>query len=281
LAYEALKGYLMLYTPDHFESEALRNWVTLDWDVNLAGTLNDEQRAGLAAHLEAALSKGAPLALAPMDKSLVANVREMLIAYPLEYRIFSRLKRAQVGSEFPEFSVAAAGGPNAIQVFERGSGQPLTKGIPGLFTRDAYFKAFKGAVAKVAHQLEQEQRWVLGTGGPELSAKEKAGKLLAGGDSTEMDSRVRRLYLQEYIKVWDQYLADVRLVKLGGLDRSLAVARVLAAPDSPLTAYMRAVARETQLAAAAAEPATPDAGKPSKLEEKALKSKKEMAALMG
>ncbi|MGL6109237.1 MAG: type VI secretion system membrane subunit TssM, partial [Rubrivivax sp.] len=278
LAYEALKGYLMLYTPEHFDAESLKAWVTLDWDVNLAGTLNPEQRAALAAHLDAALSRGAPQALAPMDKALVANVREMLISYPLEYRVFSRLQRARVGSEFPEFSVAAAGGPNAAQVFERASGQPITKGIPGLFTRDAYFKAFKGAVAKVAKQLEQEQGWVLGTALPGASTKDKVGSALAGDDA--MDLRVRRLYLQEYIKVWDRYLADVRLVKMGGLERSLAVARVLAAPDSPLAAYMRAVARETQLGAATADTGATGLAA-TKLGEKASKAKAEMAAMVG
>ena len=264
LAYEALKGYLMLYTPEHFDAVALKDWVTLDWDSTLGSSLNAEQQTRLATHLEAALAKGAPQALAPMDKSLVANVREMLISYPLEYRVFSRLKRAQVGSEYPEFSVASAGGPNASQVFERQSGLPLTKGIAGLFTRDAYFKSFKTAQARVATQLEKEQRWVLGT----VAAP--------GASPADLDQRVRRLYLQEYIKVWDQYLADVRLVKLGGLERSLAVARVLAAPDSPLAAFMRAAARETQLAALAAEAKAPGSGVAA-----ALKQNQDLAAMMG
>ena len=46
LAYEALKGYLMLYTPEHFDAEQLKAWVTLDWEMNLAGTLNPQQREG-------------------------------------------------------------------------------------------------------------------------------------------------------------------------------------------------------------------------------------------
>ncbi|QHJ00969.1 type VI secretion system membrane subunit TssM [Xylophilus rhododendri] len=283
LAYEALKGYLMLYTPEHFDAEALKAWVTLDWDANLAGTLTPEQRAALATHLDAALAEGAPRALAPMDKTLVANVREMLVAYPLEYRVFSRLKRAQVGADFPEFSVASAGGPNAAQVFERASGQPITKGIPGLFTRDGYFKAFKGAVAKVANQLQDEQNWVLGVNAPAASLKAQAGTALgsiAASNGGEMGERVRRLYLQEYIKVWDDYLADVRLVRLGGLDRSLAVARVLAAPDSPLPAYLRAVARETQLADQAQKEAAAGSGL-AKIDEKANKAKADMAALVG
>jgi type VI secretion system protein ImpL len=169
LAYEALKGYLMLYTPEHFDAESFKAWVALDWDVNLAATLTIEQRAALLQHLDAALSRGAPQALTPMDKTLVANVREMLIAYPLEYRIFSRLKRSRIGADLPEFTAAGAGGPNAVRVFERASGQPLTKGIPGLFSRDGYFKAFKPSIAKVAPTLAAEERWVLGLVAPEES----------------------------------------------------------------------------------------------------------------
>jgi type VI secretion system protein ImpL len=279
LAYEALKGYLMLYTPEHFDAEALANWVMLDWDMNLTSTLSPEQREALNKHLQAALSRGAPAALAPIDQTLVANVRDMLVAYPLEYRVFSRLKRARVGSNFPEFSVAAAGGPNAAQVFERASGQPITRGVPGLFTREAYFKTFKTSVSAVAKQLAQEERWVLDVKTP--------GNALAkaGVGAEDLDTRVRRLYLQEYIKVWDQYLADVRLVRLGGLDRSLAVARVLAAPDSPLTAYLRAVARETQLEAMALEAAKsggPGAASAAKLVGQAAdKAQQALAALAG
>ncbi len=280
LAYEALKGYLMLYTPEHFDADALKTWITLDWDANLAGTLTPEQRAALGTHLDAALSEGAPRALAPMDKTLVANVREMLVAYPLEYRVFSRLKRAQVGSDFPEFSAASAGGPNAAQVFERASGQPITRGVPGLFTRDAYFKAFKGSVAEVVKQLDAEQTWVLGVRNPTGSIATQATAALSSSSGVDMSERVRRLYLQEYIKVWDSFLADVRLVKLGGLDRSLAVSRVLAASDSPLPAYLRAAARETQLAAQARAEASAGSGS-AKVDEQKAKAKQQMAALTG
>lgn len=276
LAYEALKGYLMLYTPEKFDPEALKPWVTLDWDVNLERSLTPEQRAALDQHLDAMLARGAPQPNVPMDQQLVANVRDMLAAFPLEYRVFSRLKRQQLGADLPEFSVASAGGPNALQVFERASGQPLTKGIPGLFTRDGYHKAFKDSVDKVVEQLAAEEPWVLGTKSSGLaSLKDKAR-----GVNHEISDRVRRLFLEEYIKVWDAYLADVRLVKLGGLDRSLQVARLLAAPDSPLAAYMRGVARETKLVLPKAEKID-GATALGRLDEKADKARREMAALAG
>ena len=290
LAYEALKGYLMLYTPEHFDAESFKGWVALDWDANLASTMSVDQRASLAQHLDAAVSHGAPNAPTQMDKTLVANVREMLIAYPLEYRIFSRLKRTRVGGDVPDFSAAAAGGPNAVRVFERASGQPLTKGIPGLFTREGYFKGFNPAIAKVATVLAAEERWVLGVAAPAESLKQAAAGVFGVGDTDpELRARVQRLYLGEYIKVWDQYIADVRLVKLGGgLDRSLVVAGLLAAPDSPLTSYLRAVARETQLgaaAAAAAEATRAAAGGKPKINNPTLrklnKAKDDIATVVG
>jgi type VI secretion system protein ImpL len=180
-----------------------------------------------------------------MDAQLVGSVRDMLASYPLEYRIYSRLKR-QFRGELPDFSVAAAGGPNAAKVFERASGEPLARGVPGFYTRDGYQKAFQGTVSGAAAQLAAEEQWVLG----QRSAKNLAATALG----SELGERVRRLYLQDYIKAWDAYLADVKLVRLGGIERSMDVARLLSTPDSPLAAYVRAVARETTLVPPAREP---------------------------
>jgi len=249
LAYEALKAYLMLYTPDHFDPEALKAWITLDWEVNLQRALTVEQRQSLSKDLETMLAQGAPQPSVPKDDDLVKSVREMLNAYPLEFRVFSRLKRLNLGSDLAEFSVASAGGPNTAQVFTRTSGEPLTKGIPGIYSREGYHKVFKDSINKVVKQLASEEEWVLGR----KSSGVGDAKALALGADTEMTTRVRRLFLEEYIKVWDTYLNDVTLVKLGGLDRSLQVARLLASPGSPLERYLRAVARETTLVPTAAE----------------------------
>jgi type VI secretion system protein ImpL len=59
--------------------------------------------------------------------------------------------------------------------------------------------------------------------------------------------KVKRLYFEDYIKTWDKYLDDVRVVKLDGLERSLAVTRLLGGVDSPLAAWLRAITTETRL----------------------------------
>ena len=246
-AYEALKNYLMLYTPGQFDARSLKAWIGVDWDAQLKN-LGAAERAQLDRHLDALLALGAfdgsATARLPMDRALVAGAREMLASFPLEYRVYSRLKRQQ-RSDLPEFTVAGAAGPAAAQVFERASREPLSRGVPGFYTRDGY-AAFQSALPKAAAQLGSEESWVLGRGNAVGIAKD----LLGGG----LADRVRRLYLQDYVKTWDAFLADVRLVRLGAVDRSMEIARTLAAVDSPLAAWLRAVTRETTLVPPPKEP---------------------------
>lgn len=266
-AYEALKSYLMLYSPDKFDAEALKAWISVDWDVNYQRSLEPEQRKALDAHLDALLAMGAPAAIRPMDEALVRDTRDMLAAFPLEFRIFSRLKR-QYRGDLPEFSVARAAGVNAQQVFERASGEPLSKGISGFYTKAGYLNTFQSSVQGIAARMAAEETWVLGFKGEQL-------KDLVGSG---LSDRVRRIYLQEYVKQWDSYLSDVRLIKLDGLGRGMEAARVLAAVDSPLAAYYRAIARETTLVPPVAQPNQTSVGK---LADQATKNKNEIAKLAG
>jgi type VI secretion system protein ImpL len=268
-AYEALKAYLMLHQPDRYDPEALKTWVTIDWDANLPRGLSPEQRAQLDGHLDALLALGAPRRIAAMDPALLGNVRDMLASYPLEVRVYSRLQRMRLGQQYPEFSVGNVAGTQAGQVFRRVSGAPLTSGVPGLYTKDGYYKGFRLAVDKAAAQLASEEGWVLGIQGGGARAKDLAAGSLTGS--------VRKLYLDDYIKVWDQYIADVKLVDMGDLDRSVQVARILAGVDSPLARYVRGIAKETRLTQADTVAGT----LLNKLDEKTAAAKKEIAGLIG
>ncbi len=264
-AYEALKTYLMLHLPEQFDAATLRAWVALDWDNNYA-RMAPEQRTQLDAHLDAMLALGPPRAALARDDTLVAGVREMLVAYPLEYRVYSRIKRQYRAGELPDFTAAGAGGPNAAQVFQRVSGEPLTKGIAGFYTKAGYEKLVKPAVQKATLQLAREESWVLGLKSDPARLKD----ITLGSALTD---KVKRLYFEDYIKTWDKYLADVKLVKLGGLERSIAVARTLAAVDSPLASWLRGVTEQTRL--------VPPPVAPGALDKLANQAKAEAAKLAG
>ncbi|GAB2889506.1 type VI secretion system membrane subunit TssM [Uliginosibacterium flavum] len=237
LSYEALKAYLMLFDAEHFDAEALQAWIGFDWDQNLPGNASPEQRAALARHLAALFADGPVIAPIPQNKDLVANVRNQLLRYPLPDRIFSRLKRQGVGEDVAPFTIEKAVGPTAVTVYARKSGKALSVGVPGLFTFDGYHKAFDKNVASQTKRLIDEEPWVLGI-------SEGQRRL---DDSVKIGQEVRRLYLNEYVRIWDAFIDDISVAKAANLQQNIQIARVLSAPDSPMARLMRALSRETTL----------------------------------
>ena len=233
--YETLKAYLMLGDPAHFDAEALKAWISLDWDRNLPRDVSADQRAALAGHLNQLFADGPVASPVVQDSTLVARSREMLLRYTLPDRIYSRLKRQGVGAEIPDFTIERAAGPSATLVFTRKSGAPLTRGIAGLYTYDGYHKGFTKAVDAVSARLLDEEAWVLST------RRERSA------DAAAVSRDVRRLYLADYARQWEALLADISLVRAPGLSQSIQVARVLSGADSPLPRLMRAISRETTL----------------------------------
>ena len=250
-AYEALKSYVMLHEPEHFDGDALKAWVMLDWNRSLDRGLSPQQLPALEQQLDTLLAQGAPRATTQIDEALLRSTRAMLASYPIEQRIFSRLKRLRLGRDIPAFSVATAGGPSAPLVFERVSGQPLTEGVPGLFTYDGYHKRFQQEVAAVTPLLASEDPWVLGLERTGLDAARDAAAL------GQLTDRVRRLYLEEYARIWQQFLADVRLIRVSGVEKNIEIARILSGFDSPLAKFLKAAVHETTLTPSA-DPAKPN-----------------------
>jgi type VI secretion system protein ImpL len=240
-AYEALKAYLMINQPEHQDPDALKVWILTDWDRTLPREVGNDERAALSAHLDALLARGAVHSNLPFDANLVSQLRNMLATNPLAQRIYGRLKQQGVGADFPDFTVARAGGPNASIVFVRTSGAPLTEGVPGLYSFDGYHQAFLKAIDQVAAQLASEEPWVLGI-------HDQSG--LPRGDPAAMQrltEDVRLLYLQDYARIWSAFLDDIRIVHATTLTQATQIARILSAPDSPLASLARAASRETTL----------------------------------
>jgi type VI secretion system protein ImpL len=267
--YEALKNYLMLYTPDKFDAEGLTAWIGTDWDVQYARALEPQARAELDRHLEAALARGAPPPIVAKDDALVAQMREMLVALPLDQRVYGRIKRSSRGNDLPDFTVAGNAGSRANLVYRRMSGEPLTRGIAGLYTREGYRKTFQGTIPRVSAQLASEETWVLGV----RNDPDRIKSLALGN---ELANRVRRNYLEDYIKQWDRYLEDVKLVPMSTIAQQIAVFQTLSGVDSPMATFVRRISEETTLV----PPATPAGGSAvSQLADKAAKARQEAARL--
>ncbi|MBK7614584.1 MAG: type VI secretion system membrane subunit TssM [Burkholderiales bacterium] len=239
--YEALKAYLMMYDLPHFDAASLKAQVESDWNNRFTRGLEPEQREALSRHLDALLAQGPVVSPLAKDQGLIDATRNALTAVPLPQRVYTRLRQQGLGDGYPEFTVVKAGGGNAPLVFQRVSGQPLTRGVPGLFTYKGYYEGFQTVVSEAAKQLADEQTWVLG-----IPATEAKG-VQAAFASDKLVNDVRRLYLTDYRDTWKAFIADVRMIPLASISQAVERTRFLAAPDSPLVPLMRGISRETTL----------------------------------
>lgn len=241
-AYDALKAYLMLYSPEHYDPDYLRGWLLAEWERSLPASLSTGERQSLVAHLDALLGKRAVVPDTPKDDHLVLNTRQKLAALSPAQRAYSRLRHQMLNSTtLPEFTVISAAGPEfAPRVFYRASGKPLTRGVPGVFSYDGYHTVFNSELVKKTPQLLKEESWVLGE---VVSSRQQATALTSG----QLSSEIRRLYLQDYAKTWEEFLADVRPIAADSLPRAMEITRIQSSPGSPLAMFVKSVAKETTL----------------------------------
>jgi type VI secretion system protein ImpL len=238
-AYDALRTYLMLFDAQHFDREQVWRWYETHGETLLGSDRG--LRATLAQHFDALYGRGwvAPPTLP--QPGLIAQARASIGRESLPERIYGRLKR-EAGGDVRDFTVAEQAGPKALLVFERKSGEPLTQGVPGLYTKDGYHKHVAGRVDAVALQLAAEEAWVMGTA---------VGGLAGAAGSPRMSEAARRLYLEDYRTIWRRFLDDLTVIRQRDLTRTIEITRTLSAPDSPLKTLMKAVEREVTLAAPA------------------------------
>ena len=236
--FEALKVYLMLDDPEHFDSDTVRAWISLDWDETLPLEVSNKQRSELADHL-ATLFETQPVPLPrPLDTAVIDNARAILARTPLANRIYRRLKLEfkNSDSDIPDFRINDAAGREAPLVFSRKSGDPVNSGISGLFTYAGYHQWFLPRSRELARRLADES-WILGPYQVKPTDEEIA----------RLTTEVNGLYFEEFIREWEALLADLRIVPFSSSAQAVEVLGIISGERSPLKSLLEAVARETTL----------------------------------
>ncbi len=263
--YDTLKIYLMMDDTERFDPKVVKSWMEQDWQTNLPRTINREQREKLSAHLDALLEQAPLKSPIALDAGLIQNIRATLNQVPLSQRIYERIKQNQrnAGSP-PDIGLTVAAGPDTPRVLDRKSGQPLNSGVPGLYTYNGYYQFFLSENPKLVGQLADES-WILGTA-VQISSHP--------ADRQQIADDVCRLYLGDYLRQWQDLLADVRIKGFDSPNAALDTLQVLSGPASPLRTLIETVVRELALDK---PPAQPDEGKPP--EDKSLTDK--IAGILG
>ena len=238
-AYAALKAYLMLYDSAHYDPAFVQAVVDLEMERALPPDFSPAERSALRAHLAALFGNRVAVSPYPMNERLVADVRDRLRQVPFSQRLYRQMTMTlRPATSAFDFSVARAVGPDASLVFRRQSGKPLSEGVPGLYTRNGYRNVFAPSLAGEVEAYGREEVWVLNLGLSEIPGP---------NDAAAWARDIRQLYLNDYLKIWDDYLADIKLQRTATLAQSIQVARALSSADSPLTRLMVALARDTAL----------------------------------
>jgi type VI secretion system protein ImpL len=241
--YEALRTYLMLGDPPHYDANAVRAWVDLDWQRDVLHDATAVQRNALDSHLAALFDKRRFDPSLPLDQHLIGQARATLGELPLEQRLSDRVQRDLERANLAPFSVSAAAGPNAPLLLTRTSGAPLTSGVPGAYTRSGYAQFVQlreAALADVARDA-----WVLG--------RQDVAPTPAG--TAALRDALTQRYFEAYDHAWDSLLADLGVVLFTNLADGARIANQLSAHDSPLRKLIVAAARETTLADVAVQSA--------------------------
>ncbi|AOK55665.1 type VI secretion protein VasK [Burkholderia stagnalis] len=252
-AYDALRAYLMLYDRAKFDAADVKAWVLDDWARTDSAAVFGG-RASMIEHVQRLFS-GARIVQSPLirNDALIQRARAFLDGSNATQRLYERAKIAMEKEAPDELTLLRVVGPQAGLVFSRASGAPLSRGVPGLFTYDGYRTLFDKRLQEFVQLARGDDAWVMGRAYLG-EAQKKTAEFVR--DAARLDDpltdAIRREYLGEYVRHWDAFLGDIRIVNGTSLAFNLQVLRRIAAPDSPLTRLARAAVRETTLTTQAA-----------------------------
>lgn len=232
--YDATRAYLMLGQEGPVDVDTIKAWFARDWLRSFPGAVNQPTRDALMSHLEATLARN--FHRYPVDGALVDAARRIFSRLPLAERVFSRLQTvaAAAGQNIQPWRPADALGQAGQRYFVRASGQPLTEGIPGLYTLDGLYRGLLPVLGQAVREGVAEY-WVLGQEGANLGTD----------DPVRLEQQVLRLYAQEYARLWQAMLEDLNLTPLPPqLAQQAEALNLLGAPNSPIKDLLRAIARQ-------------------------------------
>jgi type VI secretion system protein ImpL len=227
LLYEATRIYLMLGRQGPLDPALVREWMRQDWLILYPGAVNQQGREALHRHLDALLGEDLPAF--PLDGALVDEARRVFSRLPMAARVYGRLR--PLTQTVPPWRPADVLGQAGQRHFRRASGQPLTEGVPGVFTVEGLYGAVLPRLPQAVLEAAGEA-WVLGPGATQA------------GDPRRLEAEVLGLYAAEYARAWQAVLDDLVLPPPVGLGQAAEALNLLGAPNSPLKDLVRAVARQ-------------------------------------
>ncbi len=222
--YPTLKAYLMLGDPQHLQVD----FVVKILHQVLPNYLSQESCEDLMKHIKAAFNPTwQPLAL---NESVIATARKQLISLPPPELSFAILKNLNNNDSEKKIAVGTnVGNPPAL-VSKTGSTQILH-----LFTADGLQANLATQINIAANEMLQDN-WVLGTNNLAIQNQLSA---------VALSEQVRRLYIMNYVDIWENLLTNITLFTPKNLAQTDALIADLSHDHSPLLQLLETLKQHT------------------------------------
>lgn len=229
--YGALRIYLMLGDPSHFNPEEVKNWFTKYWQQTFPD--NPELQYKLISHLNALLTKAvAPLEL---NQQLISRARMVLSSSPAPQLAYSMLSNHKSYNDVHPFQSSDIQKMADFSRIFTLSGSNLV--ISNLYTAKKFQNTYFAIIPYLCGEIFNGD-WVLGfTPHPNLAAETKPGLI----------GKVRLLYLQEYAKHWQSLLTNLELSGWQNDRQALNTLNILLKPQSPVTQVLQTITANTAI----------------------------------
>lgn len=241
--YAYLKGYMMLGSASHRDTQYLRYLAQVLWRDLYPQDPATAQR--LDEHFNQLLT-GDRLSSITLDGQAIERARMALRSASLPVLIYDQLKLSYASDSSQALRLDIDAGTGA-SVLVRRSGTPLSQPVPALYTRAVFDKIDRRGRYELVEDFLKDS-WVLGTSAPDLRA------------SGTLGYEVMNLYETDYLDYWKSLLADVGIRAASNPQDFINTLGVISSPASPLKGLLRAVAANTDLLQPAASPAGKAAG---------------------
>jgi len=235
LLFEALKVYMMLGLQGPLDEGLVIEWMRADWGLTFQGEANAQLRDDLMAHLEFLVNQ--PMREIALHGPLVEQAQTLLNETPVSERIYNSIVRGPNARDLPDWRVLNAGGPLTSRVLIRPSGEPMSEGVEGIYTKNGFYSVFLPSALNVAEQLKNEN-WVLGERGEDLSDPNALQRI--GRD-------VLDLYFTDYISAYESILGDIDVAPMGDMSQVVDTLNILSGPSSPVLKILISIENETRV----------------------------------
>jgi len=242
--YQTLKVYLMLCRPDRRHAEEVVRWLGTRWDGLSGGQYNEDDKRVLLAHVRELISLP-KLPATPEDASLVRSARARAAQIPLVTRVLQHIRTQELPANVNDISLSRAAGFESAMSLRLRSNIPSTDvAVSGWFTRAGYTDVFLPRVEKSARAMLEEESWVL------RDEQLRGNSFQIDGVVQKLTDSTRAQFLQNYITSWQNFLNDVTVRSVTGLDDAAQLAAAMMDSQSSLVNLLRFAARETTLTGA-------------------------------